>query len=56
MNMEVFQDYPIYARTAYAIMCCERYVTAVHPELDFRPVAVFMWNIIDGSGYGLRCI
>ena len=32
MNMEVLQDYPIYARTAYAIMCCERYVTAVHPD------------------------
>lgn len=49
MNINDFQDFPIYARTAYAIMCCERYVAAVHPELDFRPVAELMWHIISGS-------
>ena len=51
MNIKVFQDFPIRARVAYAIMCCERYVAAVHPELDFRPVSEFMWNVIDGSRY-----
>ena len=51
MNIEVFQEFPIRARVAYAIMCCERYVTAVYPKLDFRRAASVMWQITDGSDY-----
>ena len=51
MNIKVFQDFPIRARVAYAIMCCERYVAAVYPELDFRRAASVMWQIADGSDY-----
>ena len=49
MNIKVFQDFPIRARVAYAIMCCERYVAAVYPELDLRPLSDLMWHIVDGS-------
>ena len=51
MNIEDFNDFPIRARAAYAIMCCERYVAAVYPKLDFRRVASVMWQITDGSDY-----
>ena len=51
MNIEDFNDFPIRARAAYAIMCCERYVAAVYPKLDFRRAASVMWQITDGSDY-----
>lgn len=39
------------ARTAYAAMCFERYVMAVYPEVNYRPVAEMMWHIADGSDW-----
>ena len=51
MKIENFDDYPIRARVAYAIMCCERYFAVVYPELDFQRAAELMWQITDGSEY-----
>ncbi|MBR3043182.1 MAG: leucine-rich repeat protein [Oscillospiraceae bacterium] len=38
-------------RVVYAIMCTERFLLAMYPARDFRPLARKMWALVDGSGY-----
>ena len=44
-------NHTLLARTAYVIMCFERYVISVYPNTDFTSVAAMMWQIVDGSDY-----
>ncbi|MCR4644157.1 MAG: leucine-rich repeat domain-containing protein [Oscillospiraceae bacterium] len=49
MNGTGLGDLTLLARTAYAIMCFERYVGFVYSDVDFRPVAEMLWHTVDGS-------
>lgn len=49
MNNYDLRSLPLLAKTAYAIMCFERYVSAKYPDRNLRPVAEKMWHIVDGS-------
>ena len=44
-------NHTLLARIAFAIMCFERYVISVYPNIDFSSVAAMMWQIVDGSDY-----
>lgn len=49
MNSAELGNLTLLARTAYAIMCFERYAAFMYSDTDFRPVAEMMWRIVDGS-------
>ena len=51
MKSEDIGNFTLLARTAFAIMCFEKYVISVYPHIDYRPVAEMMWHIVDGSDY-----
>ena len=49
MNSAEFGNLTLYARTAYAVMCFERYTGFVYKGVDCRPAAELIWHLIDGS-------
>ena len=49
MNHAELRNLTLFARTAYAIMCFERYTGFVYKGIDFKPAAELMWHLIDGS-------
>ena len=49
MNGAELGNLTLLARTAYAIMCFERYVGFVYSDVDFRPAVRMMWQMVDGS-------
>lgn len=49
MSNTGFENLTLLARTAYAIMCFERYTGFVYSDVNFRPAAEMMWRIVDGS-------
>ncbi len=51
MNSIELGNLTLHARTAYAVMCFERYAKAVYPTVNYRPVAEMMWHLIDGSDW-----
>ena len=51
MKSEDIGNFTLLARTAFAIMCFEKYVSSVYSHVDFKPVAEMMWHIVDGSDY-----
>ena len=51
MKSEDIGNFTLLARTAFAIMCFEKYVLSVYSHVDFKPVAEMMWHIVDGSDY-----
>ena len=51
MNSSELGRLTLLARTAFAVMCFERYAKAVYPTVNYRPVAEMMWHIIDGSDW-----
>ena len=51
MTIDSLKKVSVLVSVAYAIMCFEKYVVTVYPNVDFSPVAEVMWSIIDGSNY-----
>ena len=49
MNSAELRRLTYRARTAYAVMCFERFTASVYPGADFRPAAEIMWHMADGS-------
>lgn len=47
MNMRQFEGISLLGRISYAIMCAERYLTALHPDRDWRPLFELLWSICD---------
>ncbi|MBR6419596.1 MAG: leucine-rich repeat domain-containing protein [Oscillospiraceae bacterium] len=48
MNRPGLVNLPLRARAAYAIMCFERYTAFVYSDVNFRPAAEIMWQLLDG--------
>lgn len=47
MNMTQFEGVSLLGRISYAIMCAENYLTAIHPDRDWRPLFELLWSICD---------
>lgn len=47
MNMKQFEGVSLLGRISYAIMCAENYLTAIHPNRDWRPLFELLWSICD---------